>query len=47
MGNFGGTQHARDSQRELRRRRFQRISYVLFGALAVVTAGVVMLALTR
>ena len=46
MGNFGG-QYARDSRRELRRRRIQQISYLLFGTLAAATAGVVMLALTR
>ncbi|MDR7160124.1 hypothetical protein [Arthrobacter sp. BE255] len=47
MGNFGGTQYARDSRRELRRRRIQWMSYVLFGALAAATVGVVVLALTR
>jgi hypothetical protein len=47
MGNFGGTQYARDTRRELRRRQVQRISYLLLGALAAATAGVVMLALMR
>ena len=47
MGNFGGTQYPRDTWQELRRRRIQRISYILFGALAAATAGVVLLALTR
>ncbi len=47
MGNFGGTQYARDSRRELRRRRMQVISYVLLAMLAAATFGVVLLALER
>lgn len=47
IANFRGTQYVRDSRRELGRRRIQWMFYVLFGALAVATAGVVMLALTR
>jgi hypothetical protein len=45
MGSFGGTQYARDSRREVRRRRMRVISYVLLGALAAATVGVVLLAL--
>ncbi len=47
MGNYGGTQYARDSRRELRRRRMQVISYVLLAVLAAATVGVVLLALER
>jgi hypothetical protein len=47
MGNYGGTRYARDSRGELRRRRFQAISYVALAALAVATAAVVVLALNR
>ncbi|WP_367767942.1 hypothetical protein [Arthrobacter sp. HS15c] len=47
MGNFGGTQYARDTRQELRRRWIQRVSYIFLGALAAATAGVVILALTR
>ncbi|WP_165478232.1 hypothetical protein [Arthrobacter sp. S39] len=47
MGNFGGTQYARDARRELRRRRIRWMLYVLFGALAAATVGMVTLALAR
>ena len=47
MGKYGGTQYARDSRSELRRRRLQTISYVSLAVLAVATAAVVVLALNR
>ena len=47
MGKYGGTQYERDSRSELRRRRFQAISYVSLAVLAVATAAVVVLALNR
>ena len=47
MANPGGTQYARDSRRELRRRRMQVISYFLLAVLAAATVGVVLLALER
>lgn len=47
MRKYGGTQYARDSRSELRRRRLQAISYVALAVLAVAAATVVVLALNQ
>jgi hypothetical protein len=47
MGQYTSGQTARDSRREIRRRRLQLLAYVGLGVLAVATAVVVVLALRR
>jgi hypothetical protein len=47
MGKYGGTWTVRESRRELRRRRINRVAYVALAALAVATAAVVVMALNR
>jgi hypothetical protein len=47
MGNYTSGMTARDSKRELRRRRLQLLAYVGLAALAAATAVVVILALRR
>jgi hypothetical protein len=47
MGNYSGGQVARDSRREIRRRRLRIVAYVGLAVLAVATAFVVVMALRR
>lgn len=47
MGQYTSGQTARDSRREIRRRRFQVLAYVGLAVLAVATAVVVIMALRR
>lgn len=47
MGNYAGSQVARESHRELRRRRLRIVAYMGLAVLAVVTALVVVMALRR